>query len=208
MKTPTLNHWLCWIWVALLIMIPAGAAFTAGGGIVETYKNATAPFDEKQVDAALSLPIPSVLVTERYQGGRFWVETRKDKMQRFKCSQCHNNKPVKVTRAAEIAHGEIILKHGSESRPLACYTCHKKDERDFLVTEQGTKIDMDQSYQMCGQCHFRQKKDWVGGAHGKRISYWAGQRVVKNCTGCHDPHSPRFKKRWPVIYSPPLSKSK
>ncbi len=208
MKTPTLNHWLCWIWVALLIMIPAGAAFTAGGGIVETYKNATAPFDEKQVDAALSLPIPSVLVTERYQGGRFWVETRKDKMQRFKCSQCHNNKPVKVTRAAEIAHGEIILKHGSESRPLACYTCHKKDERDFLVTEQGTKIDMDHSYQMCGQCHFRQKKDWVGGAHGKRISYWAGQRVVKNCTGCHDPHSPRFKKRWPVIYSPPLSKSK
>ncbi len=208
MKTPTLNHWLCWIWVALLIMIPAGAAFTAGGGVVETYKNATAPFDEKQVDAALSLPIPSVLVTERYQGGRFWVETRKDKMQRFKCSQCHNNKPVKVTRAAEIAHGEIILKHGSESRPLACYTCHKKDERDFLVTEQGTKIDMDHSYQMCGQCHFRQKKDWVGGAHGKRISYWAGQRVVKNCTGCHDPHSPRFKKRWPVIYSPPLSKSK
>jgi cytochrome c2 len=48
----------------------------------------------------------------------------------------------------------------------------------------------------------------VGGAHGKRISYWAGQRVVKNCTACHDPHSPRFKKRWPVIYSPPLSKSK
>jgi hypothetical protein len=129
-------------------------------------------------------------------------------MQRFKCSQCHNNKPVKVARAAEIAHGHITLKHGSESRPLSCYTCHKKDERDFLVTEQGTKIDMDHSYQMCGQCHFRQKKDWVGGAHGKRISYWAGQRVVKNCTGCHDPHSPRFKKRWPVIYSPPLSKSK
>ncbi len=208
MKTPTLNHWLCWIWAALLVMIPAGDAFTAGGGVVDTYKNATAHFDEKQVDAALSLPIPSVLVTERYQGGRFWVETRKDKMQRFKCSQCHNNKPVNVTRAAEIAHGQITLKHGSESRPLSCYTCHKKDERDFLVTEQGTKIDMDHSYQMCGQCHFRQKKDWVGGAHGKRISYWAGQRVVKNCTSCHDPHSPRFKKRWPVIYSPPLSKNK
>ena len=207
MKTLILKNCLCGILPALLLIFPAGPVYSAEGGVVQIYKNATAPFDDdKQVDAALSLPIPSVLVTERYQGGRFRTETRKDKLQRFSCSQCHNNKPVRVAKAAEIAHGEIILNHGSEARPLSCYTCHKKDERDFLVTEQGTKIDMNHSYQMCGQCHFRQKKDWVGGAHGKRISYWAGQRVVKNCTGCHDPHSPRFKMRWPVIYSPPLSK--
>ena len=193
----------------LLLIFAAGPAYSAEGGVVQIYKNATAPFDdEKQVDAALSLPIPSVLVTERYQGGQFRTETRKDKMQRFKCSQCHNNKPVGVARAAEIAHGEIVLNHGSEARPLSCYTCHKRDERDFLITEEGTKIDMDHSYQMCGQCHFRQKKDWVGGAHGKRITYWAGRRVVKNCASCHDPHSPRFKKRWPATYSPPLSKGK
>jgi hypothetical protein len=195
----------------LLLIFAAGLAYSTEGGVVQIYKNATAPVDDqKQVDAALTLPIPSVLVTERYQGGRgrFRTETRKDKMQRFKCSQCHNNKPVRVERAAEIAHGEVVLNHGSEARPLSCYTCHKKDERDFLVTEEGAKIDMDHSYQMCGQCHFRQKKDWVGGAHGKRISHWAGQRVVKNCTGCHDPHSPRFKKRWPATYSPPLSKGK
>lgn len=209
MKTPTFNHWLYGIWAALLIILPGSHAFSAEGGVVEIYKNATAPFDgEKQVDAALTLPVKSVQVTETYQGGRFWVETRKDKLQRFKCSQCHNNKPVKVERAAEMAHGQIVLKHGSAARPLSCYTCHKKDERDFLVTEQGTKIDMDHSYQMCGQCHFRQKKDWVGGAHGKRISNWAGQRVVQNCTACHNPHSPRFEKRWPATYSPPLSKSK
>ena len=209
MKTPTLNRCLYGILAALLIIFPAAHALTAQGGVVQTYKKATAPFDdEKQVDAVLSLAIKSVPVTERYQGGRFWTETRKDKIQRFKCSQCHNNKPVRVTRAAEIAHGAIVLNHGSQERPLSCYTCHKKDEPDFLVTEQGTKIDMDHSYQMCGQCHFRQKKDWVGGAHGKRISNWAGQRVVKNCTSCHDPHSPLFKKRWPVTYSPPLSKGK
>ena len=103
------------------------------------------------------------------------------------------------------AHGEIVLNHGSEARPLSCYTCHKKDERDFLITEEGTKIDMDHSYQMCGQCHFRQKKDWVGGAHGKRVSWWAGDRVVKNCTSCHDPHAPRFKKQWPETYSRSLT---
>jgi len=209
MKTPIFKNCFWGVLPVLLLIFAAGLVYSAKGGVVQIYKNATAPFDdEKQVDAALSLPIPSVLVTERYQGGRFRTETRKDKMQRFSCSQCHNNKPVRVAQAAEIAHGEIVLNHGSEARPLSCYTCHKKDERDFLVTEEGTKIDMDHSYQMCGQCHFRQKKDWVGGAHGKRISYWTGERVVKNCTGCHDPHSPRFKKRWPVIYSPPLSKSK
>ena len=209
MKIPTLNNHLWKILPALLLLFSGGHLYSDQGGVVQTYKNATAPFDdEKQVDASLALTVKSVQVTEKYQGGRFRTETRKDKIQRFSCSQCHNNKPVRVTRAAEMAHGEIVLNHGSEARPLSCYTCHKKDERDFLVTEQGTQIDMDHSYQMCGQCHFRQKKDWVGGAHGKRISYWAGQRVVKNCTGCHDPHSPRFKKRWPATYSPPLSKSK
>ena len=209
MKTPIFKNYLWGILPLLLLIFAAGLAYSTEGGVVQIYKNATSPFDdEKQVDAALSLPVKSVQVTEKYQGGRFRTETRKDKIQRFSCSQCHNNKPVRVASAAEIAHGEIALNHGSEARPLSCYTCHKKDERDFLVAEQGTKIDMDHSYQMCGQCHFRQKKDWVGGAHGKRISHWAGQRVVKNCTGCHDPHSPRFKKRWPVIYSPPLSKGK
>jgi len=209
MKIPIFKNNFWGILPVLLLIFATGLAYSTEDGVVQIYKNATAPFDnEKQVDAALALPIPSVLVTERYQGGRFRTETRKDKIQRFKCSQCHNNKPVSVARAAEIAHGEIFLNHGSEARPLSCYTCHKQDERDFLVTEEGTKIDMDHSYQMCGQCHFRQKKDWVGGAHGKRISHWAGQRVVKNCTGCHDPHSPRFKKRWPVTYSPPLSKGK
>jgi hypothetical protein len=209
MKTPILKNCLWGILTLLLLMFAAALAYSTEGGVVQIYKNATAPFDdEKQIDAALTLPIPSVLVTERYRGGRFRAETRKDKIQRFKCSQCHNNKPVKVARAAQIAHGEIALNHGSEARPLSCYTCHKKDERDFLITEEGTKIDMDHSYQMCGQCHFRQKKDWVGGAHGKRISHWAGQRVVKNCTGCHDPHSPLFEKRWPATYSPPLSKGK
>jgi formate-dependent nitrite reductase cytochrome c552 subunit len=205
MKKSIFKNSLWEILAVLLLIFPTGPAYSAESGVVQTYKNATAPFDdEKQVDAVLSLSVKSVRVTERYQGGRFWTETRKDKMQRFSCSQCHNS----VTRAAEIAHGEIVLNHGSETRPLSCYTCHKKDERDFLVTEQGMKVDMDHSYQMCGQCHFRQKRDWVGGAHGKRISYWAGKRVVKNCASCHDPHSPLFKKRWPATYSPPLSKSK
>ena len=207
MKTPTFKNYLFWLLTLMFLIFSGWTAYSRQGGVVQTYKNATAPFDdEKSVNAVLVLPGNTVLVKTNYQGGIFWTETRKDKVERFKCSQCHNNKNVTVARAAEVAHGDIILSHGEKQKPLACFTCHKKDERDFLVTEKGLKVDMDHSYQMCGQCHFRQKQDWVGGAHGKRVSYWAGPRVVQNCTSCHDPHSPLFKKRWPRTYSRPLNK--
>jgi len=174
-------------------------------GVIMTIKGATAPFiDEERVDSVPPIPQKSVLVRTKYQGGLFWTETRKDKIGRFRCSRCHNNQEVLIENAAEMAHGDIILTHGEKNKGLSCFTCHKQDERDFLVAEKGTKVDMDHAYQMCGQCHFRPQRDWVGGAHGKRISYWAGKRVVKNCTSCHDPHAPRFAKRWPKTYSLPL----
>ena len=190
---------------ATLMLFIGVSAFSGQGGVTGIYKNATAPFDDRtRVKTAIPLPKDVVLVQTRYQGGRFWTESRKPRIERFKCSQCHNNKRVNLVNAAEMAHGDIVLNHGADDKPLSCYTCHKKDARDYLITEAGTEIDMDHSYQMCGQCHFRQKKDWVGGAHGKRVSHWAGQRVVKNCTSCHDPHSPHFEKRWPKTYSRPL----
>ncbi len=207
MKTRTLKNCLFVILPVLFLIFTGGYVYSGKGGVVQTFKAATAPVnDEEKVDAPLSPPSDTVLVNTKYQGGLFWTQTRKDKVERFKCSECHNNKEVKIARAAEMAHGDIALVHGGKEKPLSCFTCHNKDQRDFLVTEAGLQVDMDHSYQMCAQCHFRQKKDWVGGAHGKRVSYWAGKRVVKNCTSCHDPHSPRFEKRWPKTYSPPLSR--
>jgi len=207
MKTPTQKKCFWGLLSILLVLFSGWTAHSEQGGVIQIYKNANTPFDDQlSVDSVIALPKDTVLVRTLYQGGRFWTETRKDRIERFKCSQCHNNKPVSIANAAEVAHGDIRLNHGSPDKPLSCYTCHNKEERDFLVTEAGTKIDMDHSYQMCGQCHFRQRKDWVGGAHGKRLSYWAGQRVVTNCASCHNPHSPRFEKRWPVTYSPPFKK--
>ena len=207
MKTTRLKKPLLVAIVLLLVIFAGWTAYSGQGGVIQIYKNATAPFDDaKHIDGVLPLPDKAVAVKSRYQGGRFWTETRKDKIERFRCSQCHNDKAVQISQAAGIAHGDIALVHGGPDKPLSCFTCHKKDERDFLETEAGVKIDMDHSYQLCGQCHFRQKKDWAGGAHGKRITYWAGKRVVKNCASCHDPHVPRFAKRWPKTYSPPFIK--
>ncbi len=195
--------------VTILLLLPLlvlwGIAIHAEQeGVVDTYKKATDPVAyDSGVDAESVAPRDTVRVAYRYRGGRFWTDSRKGRIERFRCSRCHNNDTVSASLASEIAHGSIRLDHGGEDKPLDCLTCHDKDERDYLVTEKGVKVDMDHSYQICSQCHFRQNRDWVGGAHGKRIGYWVGKRVVQNCASCHDPHTPHFEKRWPITYSPP-----
>ena len=189
----------------MFFVFSIGQAYAADNGVFETIKNANTPFDYEEVlESSLQIMDNTVPMMIKHPGRQFRTETRKDKMERFRCSGCHNNKEVKITRAAETTHGDIIVEHGRPEKPLACFTCHKKDERDFLVNENGSRVDMDHSYQMCSRCHFRESRDWIGGAHGKRVSYWAGERVVKNCVSCHNPHSPRFKQRWPKTYSPPF----
>ncbi|MFZ1984735.1 MAG: hypothetical protein WAU91_10005, partial [Desulfatitalea sp.] len=193
----------------LLIAMPGLAikVYCDQEGVKAIIKQADQPLSTSAAsDAAGALPGNVVQVRATHNGRPFWTETRKDKVQRFKCSQCHDNSTVTAEDAAAVAHGEIVLDHGGAQKPLACFTCHKDNPRDSFETEKGVTIDMDHVYELCGQCHFRQKSDWIGGAHGKRIDNWAGQRVVANCTSCHDPHAPLFKKRWPATYSLPLDK--
>ncbi len=192
-----------------LLLAPAGAgsAWAGQDGVVRTFKEAVDPIPGNgNYNMVLPVPRGTVLVHAKHRGKRFRTETRKDKMGRFQCSFCHVGKDTVVPKAGGTAHGDIDLDHGGREKPLDCYTCHSRETRDFLVNDKGEKVDMDHSYQVCARCHFRQKKDWVGGAHGKRAAFWAGERVVANCASCHDPHSPLFKKRWPETYSLPLTK--
>ncbi|MDA8137856.1 MAG: hypothetical protein M0036_04310 [Desulfobacteraceae bacterium] len=173
-------------------------------GVKALFQQAMGPWhDPLAATIAGALPADITQVHETYNGRPFWTQTRKDKVTRFKCSQCHDGRTVTAENAAAVAHGDIVLDHGG-AKPLSCFTCHKDNPRDQFETEKGVTIDMDHVYELCGQCHFRQKSDWIGGAHGKRLDHWAGQRVVANCTSCHNPHSPVFKKRWPATYSLPL----
>jgi len=172
--------------------------------VAERIKAADHPLDTLQVESAHQLPVKTVEAEMEYQGGSFKVLARKDKITRYRCSVCHNDKPVRVQNGALYTHSDVVINHGQGENKLACADCHDKKDRDSLVDKQGRKIDYDHSYQLCGQCHFRQKRDWVGGAHGKREAYWAGERVVNNCTSCHNPHSPAFKTKMPETYSLPL----
>ena len=194
--------------IASLFLLIYGIASTAAASesaFIDTVKNSDASFDEHSVTQVQPVIDKTVLAKEQYQGGSFRVLARKQEIERYKCTSCHTGKNVLVNNAQELTHGDIIINHGKEGNELGCVDCHHPEDRDFLEDKKGRKIDFDHSYQLCGQCHFRQKRDWLGGAHGKRVSYWAGDRVVYNCASCHDPHSPRFEKRFPATYSVPLN---
>lgn len=189
--------------VCILVLPRTGTAEETS--FLDTVKEVNEPFDSRSVSQVRPVVQPTVLAKEKYQGGSFRVLARKQDIQRYKCSSCHNAKEVRGKNAFELTHGNVVINHGREGNALSCIDCHHPEDLDALEDKKGRKIDFDHSYQLCGQCHFRQKRDWLGGAHGKRVSYWAGDRVIYNCTTCHDPHAPKFAKRFPATYSVPLN---
>ena len=190
----------------LIVGLSAVAGLASEQSFLDEVKDIDQPFDNRSVPLDQYVVEDTVLSQETYQGGAFKVLARKKQIGRYKCSSCHSGKPITVNQAVELTHGDVVLEHGKDGPGLSCIDCHHPEERDYLEDKKGRKIDFDHSYQLCGQCHFRQKRDWLGGAHGKRVTNWAGDRVVYNCTTCHDPHSPRFKKRFPATYSVPIDR--
>jgi hypothetical protein len=189
----------------LTVLLDATPGMASESSFLNSVKNVDAPFDSRSVVQVRTVVQPTVLAREKYQGGAFRVLARKQDIERYKCSSCHTEKEVRGKSAFELTHGNVVINHGQEMSALTCIDCHHPVDLDALEDKKGTKIDFDHSYQLCGQCHFRQKRDWLGGAHGKRVNYWAGERVIFNCTTCHDPHSPKFAKRFPATYSVPLN---
>ena len=189
----------------LLFMLGTTIQATATeSSFLEEVKNTNEPFDNNSIPRVQQIIEDTVLSKDKSAGAYFRVLSRKKDIERYKCSGCHNDKPVEAKQGLELTHGNVAINHGVDDRRLSCIDCHHPEDRDFLEDKKGRKIDFDHSYQLCGQCHFRQKRDWIGGAHGKRVDNWAGERVVYNCTSCHNPHSPRFEKRFPATYSVPL----
>lgn len=209
MKTP--NTFFIWalyrlsVFLLALFLLSTVIAVASDTPFLKVIKDHDEPFNNRSVKQVQPVIQETVLVKEQYQGGSFRVLARKKAIERYKCSSCHTDKKVLVNNGQELTHGNVVINHGQDGNKLGCIDCHHPVDRDYLEDKKGRKIDFDHSYQLCGQCHFRQKRDWLGGAHGKRVSYWAGDRVVYNCASCHDPHSPRFEKRFPATYSVPLN---
>ncbi len=204
MKTIQQSYILHFLLLGAIVLV-SQKTFAGNKSVLDHINAANEPFDPMKIESTHPLSEKTVQAKELYQGGTFRVLARKDAIQRFRCSSCHTNKKPLARNGFSFTHADIIINHGYEGDSLACLDCHQDKEKDFLVGKKNHKVSFDHSYQLCGKCHFRQKSDWLGGAHGKRLKYWAGERVIYNCTTCHNPHSPRFKKRMPATFSLPLA---
>lgn len=118
----------------------------------------------------------------------------------FPCQHCHTlpveqmGFPGDTTRRK--AHWDIHLHHAG-SAVMDCFTCHSQSDPNKLRSLSGQLMEFDGSHELCGQCHTHQYKDWLGGAHGKKLSGWNEPRVSQTCVGCHNPHKPALESRWP-----------
>jgi hypothetical protein len=122
----------------------------------------------------------------------FEVLPRKDDLEMYPCSDCHEDEePNFDERELEYEHEDLVLDHGGGR--LWCHNCHDPEDPGTLISLKADPIDMDNAYLLCGECHFRQQKDWYFGGHGKRVRTWSGPRRIYSCPQCHDPHSPSIK---------------
>lgn len=128
-------------------------------------------------------------------GGDYSVLPRKPQLSFFPCSQCHQNLPPNPAKRELYAPHQKTLEHGGDR--FWCLNCHSADDRDHLRTVDGTLLDFDNAPELCATCHMARYRDWKGGAHGKRIGTWQGDRIIAACPQCHNPHSPTIKPRAP-----------
>ena len=123
--------------------------------------------------------------------GGVTVEGRASLLPTFPCSRCHQGRPANPTeRTLTEFHTQRVLHHGTLGG--WCYRCHTKDNIDRLHLSDGTLVSFNEAYELCGSCHGDKLRDWKEGIHGLTTGYWLGERTRRSCTGCHDPHSPRF----------------
>lgn len=132
----------------------------------------------------------------------FVVDSRADVLEdngNYPCTDCHDEDDQKSNpkiRELEEEHEDLNLVHGKGR--FWCLTCHASENRDTLTSLKKQEISFDDSYLLCGQCHFQRQKDFFMGAHGKRKDSWQGEKKLTQCTECHNPHVPKIKDRPPV----------
>jgi hypothetical protein len=125
------------------------------------------------------------------------LRTRTPALVQYPCTACHFGRRVVMTDdRIRDAHQNLKPVH-PQLTGARCSTCHLSENVELLALLGGGQATLDQSYQLCAQCHSRQAEAWAGGAHGKRLDGWQGRRVVMACTDCHDPHDPAAQKRIP-----------
>ena len=119
--------------------------------------------------------------------------------ERKDCARCHkpDQEPYRDESLppGQDAHWDVAIHHAGD---MECFSCHKKEDPEKLVSVISMDATLETAYLHCGSCHKDQFQSWLGGAHGKRVTGWDGVRIIQNCTGCHEPHSPSRGTTLPI----------
>lgn len=159
--------------------------WTGSGGTVFEVARRTASVESGHARKFGTITLPIVL------------RTRPAGLNQYPCGSCHAGTGLTMAaRRVPDAHANIRPVHPDQTNHL-CSTCHAREDVARLALVNGERATLDQSYRLCGQCHFVQVEAWAGGGHGKRLDGWQGRRVVMACTDCHDPHNPAAPSRTP-----------
>ena len=116
----------------------------------------------------------------------------------YPCSDCHDEDmpPNPTIRKLTEDHDKWKLRHGGGR--IWCLNCHDEEDRDKFRDAAGRPVEADHVEEVCAGCHSLQYKDFVHGAHGKRVGSYRGKRVLTSCIACHDPHAPAIMPRKPA----------
>ena len=101
------------------------------------------------------------------------------------CSSCHQwVKSDPRPRNLKRPHDNFTLEHGLHGKgKFWCFTCHDLDGQGGLRTLEGEKLDFADAYVLVQSVSSNQARDWVYGAHGKRVGGWQGKRQVSQLHG-------------------------
>lgn len=192
---------------------------TAGKSLLEPGSLATVPRDsviywkgpgDKPFQVTTRTADPISALSRKF--GKITLRTslraRAADLGQYPCTSCHLGRAVVMSDNHRVgdAHQNIKPDHPRQTGG-ACSTCHAPDNVELLALKSGERATLDHTYRVCGQCHFSQAESWAGGAHGKRLDGWQGQRVVMGCADCHDPHKPAVTKRIP-FRAPQIERSR
>jgi len=169
-------------------------------GIMETIKNQEQDSIAQMNIEGLMEDMKKVLADVSDSARDFYVLERQSMLTSYPCSNCHNvplDQLQSQPESEKKAHWNIDLVHAGLD-VMNCNTCHDKNDLNQLTLIEGSAITFDHSYKQCEQCHSTQYKDWLGGAHGKRVKGWGQPKVVNSCANCHNPHQPAILSRWPA----------
>lgn len=124
---------------------------------------------------------------------QYSVESREPKISAFPCTKCHDNftRQEVMTSTLRTKHSSLLLRHMPDGNN--CSLCHNPSQTNKLNLLDGTLISYNESHRLCQQCHGNTAANWARGLHGRVSGSWNGERILLNCTTCHEAHDPQFK---------------